>query len=141
MKQLFFSLFLLAGAAGNLHAQGFTYHPINPNFGGNTFNYQYLLSQAQAQDRNVDPASRRSSTATSTQTSSTLDNFSQSIENQILQRISSRLISNQFGEGELKPGTYTFGTYQVDIQNGADGVIVRIVDGKGGETSLTIPYF
>lgn len=120
------------------HAQSFVYHPNNPNFGGNTFNYSWMLSSATAQDRTTDPSARRN-TGTSTQTS-TLDSYAQSLQNQLLSRITSSLISKQFGESTLKPGTYTFGEFQVEITNGADGVVVRIVDGKGGETSITVPY-
>ncbi len=128
---------MLFGTVG-AHAQSFVYHPNNPNFGGNTFNYSWMLSSATAQDRTTDPSARRN-TGTSTQTS-TLDSYAQSLQNQLLSRITSNLISKQFGESTLKPGTYTFGDFQVEITNGTDGVVVRIVDGKGGETSITVPY-
>ncbi len=129
---------LIGAASFSAQAQNFVYRPTNPNFGGNTFNYSWLLSQAQAQDRNVDPSARRSTTTTTT---STLDNYAQSLQNQLLSRITSNLVSRQFGEQELKAGTYRFGDYQVEISNGTDGVVVRIVDGKGGETTITVPYF
>lgn len=139
MKPLVLAFLLLTGLSTYGLAQAFVYHPNNPNFGGNTFNYSWMLSQAQAQDRNVDPATRR--TTTSSSSSSTLNNFAQSLQNQLLSRITSSLINKQFGETTLQPGTYKFGEFQVDISNGAEGVIIRIVDGKGGETSVTIPYF
>jgi curli production assembly/transport component CsgF len=142
MKTVLLSVFLLTGITASLSAQSFVYHPVSPTFGGSSFNYSWILGETQAQDRNVDPASRRTSTATNTSTTnSALDNFTQSIQNQILQRITTQLINNKFGENDLKPGTYTFGTYTVDIRNGTDGVVVRIVDGAGGETSVTVPYF
>lgn len=129
---------MLTGA----QAQSFVYHPVNPNFGGNTFNYAWMLSSAQAQDRTVDPTTRRATTQPNgTGTASTLDTYAQSIQSQILNRITNNLVSKQFGEGTLKPGTYKFGDYQVEISNGTDGVVVRIVDGKGGETSITVPYY
>lgn len=132
-------LFVLAVCAG-VNAQNFVYRPVNPAFGGNTFNYAWMLSSAQAQDRTTDPVQRQQATTTRTQTS-TLDNFSQSIQNQLLSRITRQLVDNQFGEGELKEGTYNFGDYQVEIRNAADGVVVRIVDGRGGETTITVPYY
>lgn len=140
MKQLVLVLFLLAGTITYALAQAFVYHPNNPNFGGNTFNYSWMLSQAQAQDRNVDPTTKRTST-TSSSGANTLNNFAQSLQNQLLSRITSNLLNKQFGETSLQPGTYKFGDFQVDISNGSDGVILRIVDGKGGETSITVPYF
>lgn len=136
-----FTLLTIAFVLMNVAArsQGFVYHPNNPNFGGNTFNYSWMLSSAQAQDRTTDPAAKRNTT-TGNQTS-TLDSYAQSLQNQLLGRITSSLVSKQFGEGTLKPGTYTFGDYQVEISNGTNGVVVRIVDGKGGETSITVPYY
>ena len=128
---------LLLAVSGHSFGQSFVYHPNNPNFGGNTFNYSWLLSQAQAQDRNTDPSAKKATTTTT----STLDAYSQSLQNQLLSRITSQLVSKQFGESTLKPGSYKFGDYQVEISNGAEGVVVRIVDGKGGETSITVPYY
>ncbi len=128
---------LLLGVAAR--GQGFVYHPNNPNFGGNTFNYSWMLSSAQAQDRTTDPAVKKA--ATTANSGSSLDSYAQSLQNQLLNRITSSLINKQFGEGTLKPGNYTFGDYQVEISNGTDGVVVRIVDGKGGETSITVPYY
>lgn len=139
MKKTVLSVIFVLAACAGLRAQNFVYRPVNPAFGGNTFNYSWLQSSAQAQDRTVDPAQRRQTT-TRTQTSA-LDNFSQSIQNQLLSRITRQLVDNQFGEGELKEGTYTFGNYQVEIRNAADGVVVRIVDGQGGETTITVPYY
>lgn len=140
MQRLVLTFAFLLTAAAFSWGQSFVYRPVNPNFGGNTFNYSWQLSSAQAQDRNVDPAQRRTG-LTATASNGTLDNFSQSIQSQILSRITRTLVTDKFGEGELKEGTYNFGDYQVQIKNGTDGVMVRIVDGKGGETSLTIPYF
>ncbi|MBD2753142.1 curli production assembly/transport component CsgF [Spirosoma validum] len=140
MKQLVLSFLLLISVPVCALAQAFVYHPNNPNFGGNTFNYSWMLSQAQAQDRNVDPSTRRTTTSSSS-SNNTLNNFAQSLQSQLLSRITSSLINKQFGETTLQPGTYKFGDFQVDISNDAAGVIVRIVDGKGGETSVTIPYF
>ena len=139
MKKLLLAAFLLLGMSAYSSAQSFVYHPNNPNFGGNTFNYSWMLSQAQAQDRNVDPTQKKS-TAGAGQTNP-LTSFAQSLQTQLLSRITNNLLNKQFGETSLQPGTYKFGDFQVEISNGADGVVIRIVDGKGGETSIVIPYF
>ena len=61
MKTLFTLAALLVLTAGlSLQAQGLVYHPNNPAFGGNTFNYQWLLSSAQAQDTHKDPTAKNS---------------------------------------------------------------------------------
>ncbi len=141
MKKFLLAVFLVAGVATYSSGQAFVYRPNNPNFGGNTFNYSWLLSQAQAQDRNKDPSTVSTTSRTTATSSSSLNNFAQNLQNQLLNRITNSLIGDQFGEGTLRPGTYTFGTFQVEITNGTDGVVLRIVDGNGGETTITIPYF
>lgn len=143
MKQkLLFSLGLLLwmAAAQTARAQALIYRPVNPSFGGNTFNYQWMLSSAQAQDRTKDPSIARTSARTTTSRSS-LEDFSESLQRQLLSRITRDLIDNQFGEQELKEGVFQFGDFQVEIRNASDGVLIRIVDGKGGETTITVPYF
>lgn len=141
MKKTLLALLFGFGAVTCASAQAFVYHPNNPNFGGNTFNYAWMLSSAQAQDKTKDPTALTTTGLTTSTNTNTLNNFAQSLQNQLLNRITNSLIGNQFGEGTLKPGNYTFGEFQVQINNGAEGVVVRIVDGKGGETSITIPYF
>ena len=50
-KTLFFVLLFVAGKA---YAQDFVYTPKNPAFGGNPYNYSWLLSSAQAQNDKED---------------------------------------------------------------------------------------
>ena len=136
-------MFGLAGMAA-LPAQGqaLVYHPNNPAFGGNTFNYQWMLSSAQAQDKSKDPAQKANANGLGGRTTaSSLDDFSSSLQRQLLSRITSNLLNKQFGETTLKEGTYQFGDFQVTITNATDGVLIRIVDGKGGETTVTVPYY
>ncbi|RYF70425.1 MAG: curli production assembly protein CsgF, partial [Cytophagaceae bacterium] len=102
--------------------------------------YQWMLSSAQAQDKTKDPALARTTTNRTTTTSS-LDSFSQSLQSQILGRITRDLLDKQFGEQDLKEGIYQLGDFQVEIRNATDGVLIRIVDGKGGETTITVPFF
>ena len=51
MKKLLISaiLFIAFFQVGAL-AQDFVYQPINPAFGGNPYNYSWMLAQAQAQN-------------------------------------------------------------------------------------------
>ena len=53
-KKILTGLFLLL-VVFQVKAQDFVYTPKNPAFGGNTFNYQWLLSSAQAQDTYKSP--------------------------------------------------------------------------------------
>jgi curli production assembly/transport component CsgF len=125
---------LLAGQKAQ--AQDFVYEPKNPAFGGgNTFNYSWLLSSAQAQNTIADPAT----TATTT-TQDPLAAFTANLNQQVLAQLSSRLIASQFGQGAIKPGNYTVGNYQIQITPGASGIGVQVTDvSTGNQTTITIP--
>ncbi|HAV55199.1 MAG TPA: curli assembly protein CsgF, partial [Aequorivita sp.] len=48
-KLLFSTVLLFMGTVG--FAQQFSYKPLNPAFGGDTFNYNWLLSSATSQNK------------------------------------------------------------------------------------------
>lgn len=136
MKQLLTLLLLavLAGSAQTAHAQKFVYEPVNPAFGGNTFNYAWLQASATAQNRIQDPVS------TSTAATDPLTQFSANLNQQVLSQLTSRLITSQFGQGAIKPGTYTVGTYQVQVGQSNGGVVITVTDSStGNQTTITIP--
>jgi curli production assembly/transport component CsgF len=139
MKQTILLISFLIMTAYGSRGQALIYRPINPAFGGNTFNYSWMLSSAQGQDRLKDPSV--STTARTTTTPSALTSFSESLQRQLLSRITNQVINTQFGENALREGTFQFGEFQVEITNATEGIQIRIVDGKGGETTITVPYF
>jgi curli production assembly/transport component CsgF len=120
------------------YSQDLIYRAKNPAFGGETFNYQWLLSGAQAQDTYQNPAS----SANAFNSGSNLDNLRESLNRQLLSRLSSQLITNQFGEDDLQPGSYTIGDYRVDVSNTSDGVLIDVFDQLTGQsTQLIIPFY
>ena len=142
-KLLLFTLLTLGGTLG-VQAQTLVYRPQNPAFGGNTFNAQWLQASAQFQDKSKDPNAQDSNALNSRSgfnDANSLDDFSSTLSRQLLSRITSQLINAQFGEQALQEGTFQFGDLRVDITNAAEGVNIRIVVGKGGETTVTVPYF
>lgn len=142
MKNYVFLLFVAASffASSTAAAQALVYRPINPSFGGDTFNYNWLLSSAQVQDRTVDPAAEKAAAAAAA-TTSDLTDFSSDLNRQLLSTLSRQIYENQFGEEGIKVGSYQYGNFSVDVSPGNEGLIVRITDGKGGETSITVPYY
>ena len=118
-------------------AQTFVYTPKNPALGGNTFNYQWMLSSATAQDTYKDPAAIREEQAAR----DPVADFQANLQRQLLSRLSRNLLDRQFGEEELEEGTFQFGELTVEISEGTDGVTIRIVDGQGGESTVTVPFF
>ena len=58
----------------------------------------------------------------------------------MLAQLSSRLIASQFGQGAIKAGSYTVGSYQIQITPGAAGIAVQVTDtSTGNQTTITIP--
>lgn len=145
MKNILAAIFVLLGITiTSSQAQALVYRPINPAFGGNNFNYSWMLSSAQAQDKLKDPNPSNASTnnfGSSFDSYNSLSNLSESLSRQLLSRITTQLLNSQFGEEALQEGTFQFGDLRIDVTNVADGVNIRIVDGKGGETTITVPYF
>ena len=136
MKQLSTLLLLVALAIGTqpARAQNFVYEPVNPAFGGNTFNYAWLQASATAQNRIQESA------GTSAATLDPLAQFSANLNQQVLNQLTSRLITSQFGQGAIKPGTYNVGAYQVQVGQSTGGVVITVTDtGTGNQTTITIP--
>ncbi|MBJ6107393.1 curli assembly protein CsgF [Hymenobacter sp. BT523] len=128
-------LFLLFASGQSARAQDFVYEPKNPSFGGgNTFNYAWLLSSAQAQNTIPDPA------ANSAAAQDPLASFASNLNQQVLAQLSNRLIASQFGQGAIRPGSYTVGNYQIQVTPGANGISVQVTDNStGNQTTITIP--
>lgn len=140
MKNIFKALLMvLFFVAGKSYAQDFVYQPKNPAFGGNPYNYSWLMSSAQAQN------DIKETTATdpySKYTTDPLKDFSESLNRQILSQLSRQIVSKQFGEDSLSAGTYVLGDYQIEVGDGSDGLNITIVDNKtGSQTTISVPYF
>lgn len=132
MKKLL--LIIMLACTAQMYSQQLVYKPRNPNFGGDTFNYQWLLSSAEAQNSFEDP------NATDREEESELERFTENLNNQLLNLVSRTLFTDEFGDGELTPGTYTFGSLSVEIFPSSDGLVISILDIDTGEqTQIIIP--
>jgi curli production assembly/transport component CsgF len=137
MKKLLAALVLFAALfqASSL-AQDFVYTPINPAFGGNPYNFNWLLGQAEAQnffeEETEDPFDELDPLA----------NFQEDLNRQVLNEITRELYQNQFGEDGLTEGFYQFGSYEIDVSPITEGMQVRIIDiYTGSETTVIVPYY
>ena len=129
---------LLLSGSISLLAQDFTYQPVNPAFGGNNFNYGWMLSSAQAQNGFTEEQEDFSSRFDR----DPLEDFEQSLNRQILSQLSRQLTNNQFGEGGLQEGQYEIGNYQIDVAPGAEAIQITILDiSTGSQTTVSVPYF
>lgn len=124
--------------AGKTYGQDFVYTPKNPAFGGNPYNYSWLMSSAQAQN----DITESSDDTYSSYSSDPLEDFTESLNRQILSQLSRQIVSKQFGEDALSSGTYTLGDYQIEIGDQSDGLNITIVDSSTGtQTTVEVPYF
>lgn len=125
-------LFFLFGFLYNLHAQEFVYKPINPAFGGETFNYQWLMSSADAQNLYKEEEDGQLTE---------LEQFTQDLNRQLLNRINRALLDAQIDTTDgLQPGVYNFGSLNVQVYQSTDGLVVDILDiGSGEQTQIIIP--
>lgn len=138
MKKFLIGLFCsflgsLPLAGGTLTASELIWAPVNPSFvGGNPLNGPYLLNSAQAQNDMKEPQSSKTQ----------LEQFNQTLNQQILYRLSSKIVESAFGETGLTPGHYTLGNFVVDVTQGANGLTVSIVDtSTGGSTTVQVPNY
>ncbi|WGD33872.1 curli assembly protein CsgF [Olleya sp. YS] len=131
MKKLLTFLIFLAGYF--CVGQQLTYKPINPAFGGETFNYQWLLSSANAQNSFTDP------NADLDNDESSLEAFAENLNRQILSQLSRSLFQTQLGDG-LQEGNFSFGSLALEIYDSAEGLVINILDTDTGEqTQIIVP--
>jgi curli production assembly/transport component CsgF len=134
-KLLIVAIFLLAFFQVATRAQDFVYQPINPAFGGNPYNYSWLLGQAQAQNIFTEEVAGY-------EEEDPLAGLQDDINRQILNSITQQFYKNQFGEDGLTEGYYKFGSYEIDISPIAEGMQVRIIDIlTGSETTIIVPFY
>lgn len=139
MKSICFlvSVLLLSGLAGILNAQDLKYKPINPAFGGDSYNYTWLLSQAQVQNDFVEDPNA------DLFINDPLLDFQGDLNRQVLSQLSRQLVGDLFGEdGELNEGIFEIGDYRIEIISRSDGINIGILDLiTGSSTTVTIPTY
>ncbi|WP_062060038.1 curli production assembly/transport component CsgF [Aquimarina longa] len=133
MKSTVITLFLVFSIYNLSFGQDLVYKPINPAFGGDTFNYQWLLSSAEAQNTFTDPKG-----STSRNQRSNLDRFTENLNSQLLNKISRTLFDRQFGKEGITPGTFNFGSLFVEVYRSGEGLVVDILDTNTGDQSQII---
>lgn len=136
MIRIFIILIFFLISATTLQAQDFVYQPQNPAFGGSYLNYSWMLSSAQAQNGFKDP------NVSGSFERDPLEDFEQSINRQILSKVSRELVNDQFGEEGLEEGVYEMGGYRINVTAEEGGIQVNIIDIlTGNETTVTAPYY
>jgi curli production assembly/transport component CsgF len=116
-----------------VNAQDLVYKPKNPAFGGDTFNYQWLLSSAESQNKLKEVGVEK-------EDKSELEKFIDNLNSQLLNQVSKSLFAEQFGNDGISEGTYTFGSLSIDVYPSEGGLTISILDTTTGEqTQVIIP--
>ena len=131
MKTFYFiSLMFLGFFLGK--SQQLVYKPINPNFGGDTYNYSWLLASANSQNQ------FDNSSSSYNYNTSSMNSFTESLNRQVLSQLSSRLFQNSFGTGGVQAGNYLLGSMYVQISDTNQGTMITILDTNTGEQSEVV---
>ena len=116
-------------------AQDIRYSPVNPSFGGSPFNGATLLNEANAQNKQVDPASLKANDAQSTGAQ-----FVRQLESRLYSSLANQVADAIFGVNATPSGTITFGDQTVTYSHGLDAVTLTIIDATTGTTTnIEIP--
>lgn len=130
------ALFLSVVIATGGYASELVYTPFNPSFGGNPLNGSILSDQAEKQKRFKEPSSSLTS-------KTTLEQFQESLERQILNTIARNMTQNIVdSNGNVVPGTFEFGDFQLSVNNSDPSMFtIEIQELNGNSTTVEIPKF
>lgn len=124
---------VLASAGLAATAQELVYKPVNPSFGGDSFNSAHLLGIANAQNDYKDP---NSPTTGNTQ----IDQFLRQLQSRLLSSLAAQVNDAIFGENPQESGTITFGDQVITFVRLLDSVALTITDNTtGAVTEISIP--
>ncbi len=121
MKSFILILFLIASTYS--FGQQLVYTPKNPAFGGDTFNYQWLLSSADAQNRFKEEDGL-----------SGLGDLSALNETLANQTLSGQQLENL----PTTEGTSSNGNLEYEVFDTVNGLVINILDAATGEQSQII---
>jgi curli production assembly/transport component CsgF len=119
------ALLAVPAAAGQL-----VYQPVNPGFGGNPFNADYLLGTAQAQNDYEDKGSG---------SSDPIDDFARTLESRLLSRLSSDIADAIYGEDAADSGRFQIDDTVIEFERIGEQVKIEIADGRGETTTIELP--
>ncbi len=125
------SLYLIS--AGAAIGQELVYTPVNPSFGGDSFNSSHLLAIANAQNDYRDPSRPETS-------NSQVDQFLRQLQSRLLSSLAAQVNDAIFGPNPQDSGTITFGDQIITFERGLDAVYLTITDiSTGTITEIQIP--
>jgi curli production assembly/transport component CsgF len=123
MKSIILTIFLIASAYS--YGQQLVYTPINPAFGGSEFNYAWMLSSAESQNKFEDDQDFG------------LDGLNfDFLEGESL--FGENLLGQNLNGLPTTQGTSSNGNLEYEVIEGLDGLIINILNAATGEQSQII---
>ncbi len=129
-----FCMVMGMAAVGPVQASELRHQFTNPNFGGPSFNAQPLLNSAALQNDFQDDADADATA---------LEDFQNRLDRALLNRLSREIVSKAFGEeSDLTAGSFSSGTFDIEITEDLDGITIGVVDSVTGDTTtVQVPFF
>lgn len=145
LKRMACAFLASATLVGPTVAQDLVYTPVNPSFGGNPLNSSHLLSLANAQ-RDATASDSKKNTGggggdddTGGGGDSDVDLFIRQLQGRLLSALASQVTEAIFGDNPQDRGTIKFGDTTVEFERTTDSITLRITDGDGTVTVITVP--
>lgn len=118
-----------------INAQQLVYKPINSAFGGDNYNYNWLLNSANAQNQ-----FKANSGFNNFKQNSAVGSFEDNLHRQLLNKLTTGLTGTGYNEGSYEPGVYNLGNLYVTIKDYYGGVNISVIDTHTGEqTNINLP--
>lgn len=140
MKNIYVLVFalLLCLIGQESKAQDFVFTFVNPAFGGNPYNYSWLLNQADKQNKYDDEDNEEEDQDFS---NDPLSNFQSNLGYSIISSLTNKINEDVFGANkDITPGNYEVGTYNIRITKKSSGLNISITDQlTGNSTNMLIP--
>lgn len=115
-------------------SQDIVFKPVNPSFGGNSFNSSHLLATAEAQKKKEE----KKTPARATQSNS--DRFIRLLESRLYSSLATAVSEAIFGDGAQPNGTIKFDDQEVSFVNAGGQITLTITDFSTGQvTNITVP--
>jgi curli production assembly/transport component CsgF len=108
------------------------YKPINPSFGGDSFNSSHLQGLAGSENQFKESASSAQQ--------STSERFISMLESRLYSSLASQVSDAIFGANAQQHGTITFDDQTITFDNNGTNITLTVVDSSSGQvTNIVIP--
>jgi curli production assembly/transport component CsgF len=109
------------------------YKPINPSFGGDSFNSNHLQGLAASQNQHKEDSS-------SSESQTTTERFLSMLQSRLYSSLASQVAEAIFGEDAQPNGTLVFDDQQITFTNDGTSIHLTVTDFSTGQvTNIVIP--